>query len=106
MDYCSQHEEMKEKIDKIETKTDNNSLILARIEERLIAVDKRINGSIDAIQEHIQHGTKWRLAIVVVALGLITFAVNRIEAQAKTNQLVEINTQRWERYLSNQGLVE
>lgn len=44
---------------------------LARIEERLIAVDKRINGSIHDIEKHIDHGHKWRLTIVVVAVTML-----------------------------------
>lgn len=44
---------------------------LARIEERLIAVDKRINGSIKDIENHIDHGHKWRLTIVAVAVTML-----------------------------------
>jgi hypothetical protein len=68
---------------------------VSRIEERLIAVDKRINGSIDDITKHIEHGSKWRLAIVGLALGLILFTIKTIDAQARINQLVEINTEKW-----------
>ena len=45
---------------------------LARIEEKIIAVDKRINGSIEEIEKHIEHGQAWRLAIIGVA-GLLIF---------------------------------
>jgi len=68
---------------------------LARIEERLISVDKRINGSIDDITKHIEHGSKWRLAICGLVLGFIIFIYGIITSQAKTNQLVEINTEKW-----------
>lgn len=40
---------------------------LARIEEKIIAVDKRINGSIEEIEKHIEHGRSWRVAIIGVA---------------------------------------
>ena len=44
---------------------------VAVIMEKIIAVDKRINGSIDDFEQHISHGSKWRIAITVAALGLI-----------------------------------
>jgi len=65
---------------------------VARVEAKLDAVDKRINGSIDDIENHIGHGTKWRVAILslavtlllVIGSGLFTYGqlcekVNRID---------------------------
>ena len=66
---------------------------LARIEERLISVDKRINGSIDEIKTHIEHGTRWRLAIAGVAFSLLLSIVSGVFAYGKLCGLVEDNTQ-------------
>ena len=43
----------------------------ARLEERQVAIDKRINGSIDDIQTHIGHGGKWQMAVAGVAIILL-----------------------------------
>ena len=43
----------------------------ARLEERQVAIDKRINGSIDDIKIHIEHGGKWRLAVVGAVVILL-----------------------------------
>ena len=78
------------------------STSLARIEERLISVDKRINGSIDDITKHIEHGAKWRLTICGLVLGFAIFIFNVVVTQAKTNKLVEINTEKWKVLESSQ----
>ena len=66
---------------------------LARIEERLISVDKRINGSIDEIKTHIEHGNRWRLAIAGVAFSLLLSIISGVFAYGKLCGLVEDNTQ-------------
>jgi hypothetical protein len=66
---------------------------LARIEERVINIDKRINGSIDDIKVHIEHGNRWRLAITSVALSLILAIISGVFAYGKLCGLVEDNTQ-------------
>jgi len=52
------------KIDNIDSTVTDIKISQARLEERQIAIDKRINGSIDDIQTHISHGNKWRIAVV------------------------------------------
>ena len=44
---------------------------LARIEERQIAIDKRINGSIDDIHDHIKAGDRWRAIIIGIAVSVV-----------------------------------
>jgi hypothetical protein len=46
-------------------------VMIARVEERLISVDKRINGSIDDIHDHIKHGQNWRMSIIGIVVGLL-----------------------------------
>jgi hypothetical protein len=78
--YCDNH------IDLMQT--------VARIEERLIAVDKRINGSIDSIEKHIEHGSKWRLTIATIGIGLLVTIFTRFWGWAKFEKQIEINTGR------------
>ncbi len=67
---------------------------LCRIEERLIAVDKRINGSIESIGKHIDQGTKWRLSIIVaVALGLVAWGESKRQINVNTDRLTRTETQ-------------
>ena len=66
---------------------------LARIEEKVIAIDKRINGSIDDIKTHIEHGIRWRLAIAGVAVSLLLSIMSGVYAYGKLCGLVEDNTQ-------------
>ena len=44
---------------------------LARIEERQVAIDRRINGSIDDIKQHISNGSKWRATIFTACIAII-----------------------------------
>ncbi len=67
---------------------------LARIEERLIAVDRRVNGSLDAVAKHIDQGTKWRLAIVIAFIGLTGVFVSGVSSWGKAEKQIEINTER------------
>jgi len=70
---------------------------LVRIEERQIAIDRRINGSIDAVEKHIEHGTKWRLAIVVAFIGLVGVFLGSIKGLGKAEKQIEVNTGRLDR---------
>lgn len=66
---------------------------LARIEEKVIAIDRRINGSIDDIKTHIEHGNRWRLAITSIAVGLVLSIMSGVYAYGKLCGMVEDNTQ-------------
>lgn len=44
---------------------------LARIEERQVAIDNRINGSIDDIRSHISAGARWRSAIIAIVCAIV-----------------------------------
>jgi len=67
---------------------------LARIEERLVAMDKRINGSIDSVEKHIDQGTKWRLAIVIAFIGLTGVFVSSVSSWGKAENQIKVNTNR------------
>ena len=71
---------------------------IAVIRNTLTAVDRRINGSIDDIKEHIEHGSKWRMAIIGVAgmvilnIILFSYGYGNIEGTVKRNSvLIEKN---------------
>ena len=62
-----------------EKETLNGLLVLvARTEERVVNLDKRINGSLKTYQDHIVQGKGWRMAIigtlVMIVLQIIGFA--------------------------------
>jgi len=44
---------------------------MAIVKTTVINLDKRINGSIDDINDHIKNGSKWRLAIIGVSATII-----------------------------------
>jgi len=64
-----------DKIDNIKSSLTGIEVSQARLEERQVAIDKRINGSISDIEKHIEHGFKWRMAIagaiVLVLLNIV-----------------------------------
>jgi hypothetical protein len=68
---------------------------LARVEERLIAIDKRINGSIEDIEKHIEHGGKWRASIIGVGSGLVLAVIGWVFAYGQIAKQVEVNTEKW-----------
>jgi len=68
---------------------------LARVEERLIAVDKRINGSIKEIETHIEHGGKWRASIIGVGASVILATIGWVFAYGQIAKQVQINTDKW-----------
>ena len=74
---------------------------LCRIEERLINVDKRINGSIGDVEKHIEQGTKWRLAIIIAVIGLIGMYTTRVENWARVNKQQEVNCNRLDKLEDN-----
>lgn len=57
MEYCSDHPKLMS--------------TLSRIDERTLNLDKRINGSIDDIHNHIKSGHNWRTSIIAIAVTLI-----------------------------------
>ena len=81
---------------------------LARIEERLIAVDKRINGSINDIQHHIENSRSRNLAIVLTFISafltiFFTYG-NTKQEYGKLEQQVDVNTGRWEKVIHDSNV--
>jgi hypothetical protein len=57
MDICEQHQQLFSDIQVIKEKVTN--------------VDRRVNGSIDAIEKHIKDGKTWRAIVASTALAII-----------------------------------
>jgi len=76
--YCDGHQELRE--------------IAIRTEERIIAMDKRINGTVDDVKVHIENSRPRNIAIasilITVFIFLFTLAVN----VGRTDKQVEVNT--------------
>ena len=64
---------------------------LARIEERQVAIDNRINGSIDDIKEHINASVKWRAYIVGIIVSIVVQAVLFAYTFGNLNKTVSVN---------------
>lgn len=80
MDHCESHLEMVKSV--------------AVIETTIVGLDKRINGSLVAIENHMNEGKQWRVAIVGVAAALFVQFVGVVSLFSKLMKQVEINTSR------------
>jgi hypothetical protein len=82
---------MIEKIDLIYTNTEISKT-------KIDALDKRINGSINDIEKHIERGSAWRIAIVCSAVGWIIALAIQVAGfcymWGQLTKMVEINTGR------------
>ena len=73
-DYCKDHTKMYG--------------TLCRIDETTQNLDRRINGSIDDIKKHIEHGHSWRIGIIGVAFLLILQIISFAYVYGQLNQKV------------------
>jgi hypothetical protein len=87
--YCDGHQELRE--------------IAIRTEERIISMDKRINGTVDEVKTHIENSRPRNIAIAGVALTIFIWLFNIAIDLGANKKMIEINTQRWERYLAEQA---
>jgi hypothetical protein len=62
------------------------------------SLDKRINGSLVAIQKHMDVALGWRVAIIGVILSVVLQVVAFAYLWGSLSNQVETNTKRWERY--------
>ncbi len=70
---------------------------LVRIEERLIAVDRRINGTIDEVKHHIENSRGRNIAIGTALVTIVIFLINFSYGLGQTKKQVEVNTVRLEK---------
>jgi hypothetical protein len=76
--YCEGHQELRE--------------IMIRVEERQIAMDKRINGTVDDIKSHINNSRPRNIAIIGVAVTIFIWVFNIAVEAGATRKQVEVNT--------------
>uniref|UniRef100_A0A6M3JFY9 Uncharacterized protein n=1 Tax=viral metagenome TaxID=1070528 RepID=A0A6M3JFY9_9ZZZZ len=65
---------------------------LARIEERFIAVDKRVNGTMDEIKHHIENSRPRNVALIGTLVTILVFLINFSYGLGQTKKQIEINT--------------
>jgi hypothetical protein len=80
MDTCPQHEQLFS-----DTQV---------IKEKVLNLDKRINGSIDAIERHIRDGHAWRAGIIGVAVMMIIQSLILASMWGRICRTVEVNSER------------
>lgn len=81
-EYCKDHLEMYGTI--------------CRIDETTQSLDKRINGSIDDIRKHIEHGQAWRVGIIGVGAMLVVQIIAFAYMQGQLNQkIIHIESRVW-----------
>ena len=78
---------------------------LARIEERQIAMDLRINGTIDDIKQHIGNSRPRNIAICVALVTVFIFIYNQAVNLGENRRQIEVNTKRWDRLLEKNPIV-
>jgi hypothetical protein len=76
---------------------------MIRVEERIIAMDKRVNGTVDEIKIHIENSRPRNIAIAGVAISIFVWLFNIAIEMGANKKQIEINTQRWERTINKEG---
>jgi hypothetical protein len=67
---------------------------MAIIETTIVALDKRINGSLASIEKHMDQGIQWRIAIIGVAVTLLIQLILGIAVISRYGKQIEVNTKR------------
>ena len=60
------------------------------IKNTVLNLDKRINGSMDSIKTHIEQGSKWRMTIATVGIGLILSIMGAVYAYGRVCERVDM----------------
>jgi hypothetical protein len=72
---------------------------MAIVKTTLLALDKRINGSLDDMKTHIGNSKGRNLAIIGAVVSIVLYLFN-LSAEAGANKRqIEVNTQRWNSYM-------
>lgn len=61
-------------------------------------LDRRINGSLNAISKHMDDGVVWRVAIIGLILSVVMQVVAFAYLWGGLSKQVQINTVRWEKH--------
>jgi len=76
---------------------------IAFIKATIDSLDKKINGSMDAIRAHIEQGWQWRGLIISTIIGLIVQLVSFSYLYGMASRQIEINTKRLDRIEEHHG---
>ena len=74
---------------------------VAAIKQRVVALDDRVNGSIDDIHNHIKSGQGWRTTIMVIAFSFVVHLISFSYLYGRTSRIVEENKVNIERLQKN-----
>ena len=77
---------------------------IAVIKTTVLALDKRINGSIDTIEKHIENSQPRNIAIGSAFITVLLFMLGFAFALGESRKQIQINTERWDRVLKNQPI--
>jgi hypothetical protein len=95
--YCDGHLKLEELV----TKTYETSI---RTEERVIALDKRVNGTVGDVKTHISNSRPRNIAIIGVGVTIFVWMFSLAVEMGAHKKQVEINTQRWEQLIRVQSI--
>lgn len=75
---------------------------IARIMAGIESVDRRVNGSMESIKDHIRQGEKWRIALVGIVFAGIIQVVSFAYLFGTQQQIVKHNSKAVEQWINQQ----
>jgi hypothetical protein len=72
---------------------------MAIVKTTVLGLDKRINGTIDSIEKHIENSRGRNLGIILAFLGMITWLFTQGISYGESKKQIQINTDRWNKYM-------
>ena len=72
---------------------------MAIVKTTLLALDKRINGSLDDMKNHMQNSRGRNLAIGTSLVSIVIFLFTLAYQWGISNKQIEVNTLRWNNYM-------
>jgi hypothetical protein len=68
---------------------------MAIVKTTVLALDKRINGTINAVEKHIENSRGRNIAIGTAFVTIVLFLLGASYKMGGTKKQVDINTARW-----------
>jgi hypothetical protein len=72
---------------------------MAIVKTTILGLDKRINGTIGAIEKHIENSRGRNLGIILAFLGMITWLFTQGISYGESKRQIAVNTDRWNKYM-------
>jgi hypothetical protein len=72
---------------------------MAIVKTTVLALDKRINGTIGAVERHIENSRGRNIAIGTALVGIIIFMLNFAYNLGESKKQISINTERWTKFM-------